>query len=190
MSHQKYERELEAREDKHQSMLVGGEVKANDFQFATGEQRVLDFNKKVTCPICLSWLLLTKFVVSTEKGYDEESAKCPECQNDVLIKNLFHLGKMKPEGYAKFIVNYPAWEFWKKCPFAEWKKHLEIMHWSQLFWEEYHKLKPKLTDDDTKPKKAKKQFFTKLECKNCIFKVGPYCWGQCPSNIWKKQPDW
>jgi hypothetical protein len=181
-----------AKYDKYQTVLVDGEVKANDFKFATGETRVFDFNKKVICPICLSWLPLTNFVVSTEKGYDKENAKCPECKNDVQIKSLFNLNKLKPTEYARFVVEYPAWKFWLKCPRLTWKKNIKLMIWlgvkfERQFWEEYRRLKPSLEDD---AKKKKKQFFTKLECRNCIFKAGPYCWGQCPSNIWKIQPDW
>jgi hypothetical protein len=183
----RFDREEKAKLDNQQSVLVDSGVKTKDLQFATGEARALDFNKKVNCPICLSWSLLTKFVVSTERGYDKDSGKCPECKNEVQLKNLFHLNQMKPEEYAKFIVDYPAWQFWKKCPREAWKKHLAIMGWAQTFWSEYRKLKPKLTDDK-KPEKT--QFFTKLECRCCIYKAGSYCWGQCSSNIWKKKEAW
>jgi hypothetical protein len=29
--------------------------------------------------------------------------------------------------------------------------------------------------------------FDRVECKNCIFKGGSYCWNQCPYNIWRRQ---
>jgi hypothetical protein len=33
---------------------------------------------------------------------------------------------------------------------------------------------------------TRRRLFDRLECKNCVFKGGGYCWNQCPYNIWRK----
>ena len=37
------------------------------------------------------------------------------------------------------------------------------------------------------PMQKTRRIFDRLECKDCIYKSSPYCWGQCPYNIWKKE---
>ncbi|MDW8040915.1 MAG: hypothetical protein RMJ03_05790 [Nitrososphaerota archaeon] len=31
------------------------------------------------------------------------------------------------------------------------------------------------------------RLFDMPECKNCEYKNSPYCWNQCPYNIWRKR---
>lgn len=139
----KFKKHEKAEEDKQQRIFgADGAIKPNPSKFAVIEGPKIDFNKKVTCPICLSWGSLNKFLISTKKGYDKGSAKCPFCNRIVKIKTLFGLTTWTPEQYAHFVYTYPAGAFFAKVKeipggFDKWKERLRIMKWSTQFWSQY-----------------------------------------------------
>ena len=152
MKQPKYKREWGARDDKQQLVFsADGDLKSNEFKFAKVEEKKIDFTKKVTCPFCLSWLPLSKFIISTKEGYNQGLGKCSECGCGMRLKTLFALGKWSPEEYAKFVVEYPYGKFWAKINsiFLTWKDRLELMGWTEKFWKEYHRLNPRIDDKAT-----------------------------------------
>jgi transcription elongation factor Elf1 len=139
-----FKREFAAHEDKQQTQFTkSGAVVLNPNVNAKIEQKKIDFTKKVTCPFCLTWTQLSKFLISTKKGYNQGLGKCSECGHNMRLGTLFNLGRWTPEEYAKFVVEYPAGAFWKRVPFETWKRRLFLMGWSERFWLEYRKLNPK-----------------------------------------------
>lgn len=134
--------------DKKQLIFTAqGSLKSNEFRFAKVEEKAIDFNKKVTCPFCLSWQTLNKFLISTKEGYHKGLGHCQECNQNVQFKTLFNLGQWTPEQYAKFVVDYPPAGFFKKIKFDEWKNRLNLMKWGQRFWTEYRRLNPKIEEE-------------------------------------------
>lgn len=162
---EKWNREMKIKEAQAQMCFTtDGSLKHNESKLIKVEAPKIDFTKNVTCPFCLSWLPLGKFLISTKKGYNQGTGHCPICDQKMKMKTLFGLGKWTPEQYAQFITEYPTGAFWKKVKsFEEWKKRLSLMKWSQPFWNEYKRLNPKMEDE--KPTEEEEDLY-KAQLKN------------------------
>ena len=145
IEHRKFKHQEKASYDKQQfTFSSSGGIKPNPSKVAVVELPKVDFTKNVTCPICLSWTSLNRFLISTKKGYDKGTGKCPECGFKVKMKTLFGLSKWTPEEYAEFVIKYPSGAFFakvQKVPFNTWKDRLRLMGWSTPFWNRYNSLK-------------------------------------------------
>ena len=151
----KWNRETKIKEAQEQMIFTStGALKHNESKLVKPTQPQIDFNKKVTCPFCLAWAGLGKFLISTKKGYNQGQGHCPECNQNMKLKTLFGLGKWPPEQYAQFVVEYPPGGFFdrihKGVGFETWNQRLKIMKWSVPFWQEYRRLKPKEDGKSTK----------------------------------------
>lgn len=100
---------------------------------------VLPLEKQVTCPFCLGLSDFRKFLVSTKTGISRSMGNCPLCKQEMYLKTLLGMSKSDAKGYAKWIFNYKG--FWKKIKFAQWKDRLQLMGWTNEFWDEYKVLK-------------------------------------------------
>lgn len=219
--------------DKEQMLFSkDGTMKPNDFKFAVIQPKPLDYSKMVTCPFCLFWSRVSKYLISTKKGYDLGAAHCPKCNQTMKLKTLLAMHKWTPEQYAQFIVDYPPKDFFNKikagCGFEVWFNRMKYLTcivnlngqlkkvpWSGPFWKEYRRFKPKVVDAENEVSNAydrrfeekiklnlkpvvfhgndgPKDYFQRPECGfgHCQFIGGPYCWGQCSFNIWKRKPEW
>lgn len=158
--------------DKQQTVFGdNGAITENTCKTAITIQKTVDFTKKVTCPFCLTFDFLTKFLISTKKGYNQGTGHCPSCNLNMKMKTLLSMNKWTPEQYAQYIVDYPPGTFFNKikkgCGFQTWFNRLKLIKcyqkvngqlkevsWSGPFWKEYRRLKPK---DDGKEQYTKEQ---------------------------------
>lgn len=147
--------------DKQQTVFgEGGAIEENTCSTAVIKPKPIDFTRKVTCPFCLTFDLLTKFLISTKKGYNQGTGHCPSCNLNMKTKTLLSMNKLTPEQYAQYIVDYPPGSFFNKqkdgCGFQTWFDRLKLIKciqktngkikevsWSGPFWAEYRRLKPK-----------------------------------------------
>lgn len=147
--------------DKQQSVFGDdGSITQNTCPTAVIKPKPIDFTRKVTCPFCLTFDLLTHFLISTKKGYNQGTGHCPSCNQNMKMKTLLSMNKWTPEQYAQFVVDYPPGGFFNKvkagCGFQTWFDRLKLITcyqkvngelkkttWSKPFWKEYRRLKPK-----------------------------------------------
>ncbi len=101
----------------------------------------------VLCPFCLHKDKIVKFLKATKAGYHKSLGKCPSCQQGMQLKSV--ASKWTPTEFAKWVFNYPAGYFWRKCKFKKWNKRLYSLGWSFEFWGAYRALKPKDTPEST-----------------------------------------
>jgi hypothetical protein len=137
--HRRYVRDQASKKDKQQLRFgEKGEVKVDKPQ-QTSVFITVNFNEKVWCPICLYEDKLSRFLVSGKHGYQQGTAKCPECKNTMRMSNLWN--KWGAKEYAEFVFGYRLSGFWQKCPFYSWGKRLKAYGWSGEFWARYKALK-------------------------------------------------
>ena len=138
-------------------------LKVNPSKFATITEKGIDPFLNTRCPFCLSYLRLTKFLVShydrkgKSKGYDRGKGKCPQCSQGMQLKTLMSmrtwLSATSPEEgvkkFAAWVWEYRRSGFFKKIKFAQFNSMLQSMGWSRDFWDEYKRLKGDLPDAKT-----------------------------------------
>lgn len=130
------------RYDKQQSILSGTGIKPNPHNYAKIKitYSILD-ERKVFCPFCLINLPLNNFLITVKKGIHQSLGKCPNCENEILLKTLDNLNVMTMKEFAKFIFDYRLNGFWDKAPFEQFKSRLKEFEDYQDFWDEYKRLK-------------------------------------------------
>jgi hypothetical protein len=114
----------------------------------------------VTCPFCLGMDKLRVFLISTKKGYNRAQGKCPLCGNGARLQTLVYMTSWTPEQYAAFVYPYARMGFWKKINaigFGTWKKRLQMMGWTERFWNEYKRLRGDLEEEE-KEKEYEKEW--------------------------------
>ena len=132
------------------------DFKGNPARYTKIEQKGIDPYKMTTCPFCLSYLRLQKFLISDAKGkgINKGRGKCPECGEGLQLKTLVMMATATPEQYAKFCYDYRRSGFWQKkigeARFPTWKRRLALMKWTQPFWNEYKKLRGDTVDPEQK----------------------------------------
>lgn len=138
-AHKKYIREEKAKYDKVQTIFgEKGKVRHRP-EYTVESGFTLDVSMKVHCPFCLYDDKLQAFLVSTKKGLSQSRAKCPICNNGMLMRSL--TAEMTPEEYAQWCFEYSGSGFWQKVPFNTWKERLFKMGWAYRFWSMYKELK-------------------------------------------------
>lgn len=115
--------------------------KGNPNKYAQITTRGIDPFQNTTCPFCLSYHRLRAFLISTKKGFDRGTGKCPSCGLKMHLKTLVSMEKWTPEEYARFVFDYRSSGFWQKINFATWKNRLRLMKWTERFWNEYKLLR-------------------------------------------------
>lgn len=145
--HIKYLREQEVLKDKQQATFKNGNAILQSKDKHTSAIIVVDINVQVMCPFCLYQDKLRLFLVSTKKGISQKLAKCPECKNGMMMRNL--TAEWTPEQYAEFCYGYSRTGFWDKVPFTKWKERLNQIGWSTQFWNRYNQLKGENQDMET-----------------------------------------
>lgn len=130
-----------ARQDKQQTTLAPEGVKANPYVYAVKTEILPPPEKQVTCPLCLGLEQFNRFLVSNKKGISRSVGKCPLCGQGMFLKTLVHMEKCTAKQYAEWVYQYSRSGFWKKVDFAVWKRRLQLMGWTQDFWDRYKELK-------------------------------------------------
>jgi transcription elongation factor Elf1 len=128
-------------------------VKGNPHKFAVISEKGIDPFRKTTCPFCLSYNRLNRFLISTKKGFDRGRGECPICGQGMKLATLVNMEKWTVTEYAAFVFAYRQSGFWQKIDFATWSKHLKMMGWNQPFWDEYKRLKGDLPEADAEQQK-------------------------------------
>ncbi len=138
-------------------------LKVNPNKFATITEKGIDPFLYVRCPFCLSYLPMTKFLISLmgkKKGFDRGKGKCPECGQGMQLKTLqqmrtWMLAKTPEEGvqkYAVWVYEYRRSGFFQKIKFAQFNSMLKSMGWSRDFWNHYKVLKGDLPSAEQQKK--------------------------------------
>ena len=140
MSHKKYVREQIAEYDKQQAKLTLNGIAKNVATYVVIITQ-LQPEKIMICPFCLGQHKTMKFYISKKNGIDKRLGKCPECQNQMLLKTLISMLKWNAQEFAKWVYDYRLSGFWQKVNFNVWKKRLFDLNMSYEFWEEYKNLK-------------------------------------------------
>jgi len=152
----KFKEQMKARFDKKQTILAPEtETGVTERQ---PEVRLSDHSteEQVLCPFCLHIGKIKEFLVSTKKGISQYRAKCPECQNGMLIRSL--LQEMTVEEYAEWVYNYVADGFWQKCKWYTWKDRLAKLGMAAAFWTKYKQLKGEDTTESYEDYIIRKQY--------------------------------
>jgi hypothetical protein len=130
-----------AKHDKHQMMFSSGAtLKPNPNIVVIAHETLLPLDKEVSCPFCLALVEFRKFLVSTKTGISRSMGKCPLCGQGMYLKSLTLMANTTARGYAKWVFNYKG-GFWHKINFSQWKGRLQLIGWTQEFWDEYKALK-------------------------------------------------
>lgn len=143
--HQRFLRAERAKHDKNQFVLCSSGVKQNPNVVLISHDTMLPLMKLVSCPFCLGLSEFRKFLVSNKQGISTSLGKCPLCGSGMLLKNLKRMSEATAKSYANWIFGYKG--FWKKIKFKEWKGRLQLMGWTQEFWDEYMKLKGEAAEE-------------------------------------------
>jgi transcription elongation factor Elf1 len=137
--HKRYIRDEKSKKDKQQARFgERGEVNITK-PSQTSVFISVNFNEKVWCPFCLYEAKLSQFLVSGKKGYQQGTAKCPECKTTMRMSSLWN--DWDATKYAEWVFDYAMSGFWQKCSFEIWKKRLHQIGWSHNFWTRYKELK-------------------------------------------------
>lgn len=94
------------------------------------------------CPFCLYETRLYRFILRKRDGKYSRMCKCLEC--NVKFHLLSLVTDMTLSQYAKWIVDYPYAEFWRRCKFDVWVERLYKIDAHKQFWESYHSEKSKV----------------------------------------------
>ena len=147
LGHRKFTRQERAKQDMQQTVFFQDakektiDFKGNPNQWVKFTEKGIDPFKNTTCPFCLGYNRLRLFLVSTKKGYDRGSGKCPLCGKGAKLQTLVKMETWGPEEYAAFVFDYRSSGFWQKIKFDTWKKRLGMMGWNEQFWNEYRRLR-------------------------------------------------
>lgn len=141
LEHQRYLRQEEAKGDNSQTIFKGQGLAPNPNIRSTVQDTVIPLQKKVSCPFCLGLSQFRLFLVSTKKGLSRKVGKCPLCGQGLFLKSLVMMNKCTATEYANWVHPYARMGFWKKLNFQTWKRRLQLMGWTQEFWDRYHQLK-------------------------------------------------
>ncbi len=145
-SRSKFDRDWDFRNDKKQIKFdKNGWIQPPE-QPKKVEHYAADPNMAVFCPFCLYLDNLQKFFISNKDGISQGKAKCPDCQNGMMMKTL--IKDMTTSQYADFVFGYVHSGFWKKCPFEKWSKRLRAAGMSREFWKRYKELKGEAAADN------------------------------------------
>jgi hypothetical protein len=152
--HRKYLRELEAKENKFQTIFNNGLVVVNPNKYTVDNYDfdLEDAKKILICPFCLQSNILEKFVIhnpiKSKNVIDHYLAKCSNCQNKMRWKTLFDMLKWNACQFADFVYNYHH-EFWNKVPdFNNWKLRLKNLNMSYDFWQRFNELKGEYIEEE------------------------------------------
>jgi hypothetical protein len=137
----RYKAAEEAKHDKNQLMFSSlGSLKPNPNIVVIAHETLLPLEKDVSCPFCLGLSEFRKFLISNKQGISRKLGKCPLCSCGMELDSLVKMSKFEAKGYAKWVFNYKG--FFKKVPsFNTWKGRLQLMGWTQQFWDTYKQLK-------------------------------------------------
>lgn len=148
--------------DKNQSVLTGTGIMSNDKAYAQSKNSYTIFDKRVVfCPFCLHNFEINKFLIENKsKGsINKLFGKCPNCNNDMMLKTLDDLNKMTIKEFAKWCFNYRLNGFWGKVTrneskgselgdkyFHEWNSKLKMLSDNEgsdsiVFWDTYKALR-------------------------------------------------
>ncbi len=147
-------------------------IKSNPSKFVVIQEKGIDPFKKTRCPFCLSYLQLSKFLISKgKKGFDRGHGKCPECEEGMRLQTLVKMEQWIKEGipqapsgedvdpykplvlrgveaYAAWVYEYRKNGFFQKIKFPAWAAMLKSMGWADAFWKKYRQLKGDLPTDE------------------------------------------
>jgi len=138
-AHRRYLRQQTTKDDKSQMVLCSSGIKANPNIVAVAHEYILPLDKKVSCPFCLGLSEFRKFLVSNKAGISRTMGECQLCGEGMQLRSIALLAKGDAASYAKWVFIYRG--FWKKIKFNQWKGRLELIGWTQEFWDEYKRLK-------------------------------------------------
>ena len=141
LEHKRYQRQVKAGSDKHQLVFTSQGVGRNPKAKTVDVNLAVPPDKKVTCPFCLGLSEFRLFLVSTKKGISRSMVKCPLCKQGLYLKTVVGMSKWTAAEYAGWVQPYSRSGFWKKVNFNLWKRRLELMGWTQEFWDRYKELK-------------------------------------------------
>lgn len=156
MSHRKYRREQNAKDDKQQTMLNPKTLSFIEPKQKPEVKITETFTGVYRCPFCLHLNKINAFLISTKKGYDKRLGHCPECNNNMMIKTL--TSEMTPEQFADFAFDYSRQGYWQKVPFAKFSERLAVIGWTQRFWTRYKELK-----GDSKPTESYQDYVMRTQ---------------------------
>jgi len=152
----KFKDQIKAKLDKRQTELAPNTETGVKEKTPTFNIQTANMTDIVTCPFCLYFGKIKEFLVSTKKGISQYRAKCPECQNGMLIRSL--LQEMTVEEYAEWVYNYVENGFWQKCKWYTWKDRLAKLGWAYKFWKKYRQLKGEDTTEGYQDYIMRKQY--------------------------------
>lgn len=147
MEHRKYLRQEKAKGDKKQAVLIGEGISPNPHHFAVKTDVFMPVDKKVTCPFCLGLQPFNLFLTSTKKGISRSIAKCPLCHQGFKLETLMKMSKWTAKEYAEWVQPYSHSGFWQKINFSVWRNRLQLMGWTDDFWNRYNELKGSDTNE-------------------------------------------
>lgn len=138
--HRKYIRGEKVKRDKEQMMFsFSGSLKSNPNIVVVAHTTVLPLEKQVSCPFCLGLSDFRKFLVSNKQGISTSMGKCRLCGQGMFLRSLKLMSETNAVGYTRWVFAYKG--FWKKINFHVWKGRLQLIGWTQEFWDEYKRLK-------------------------------------------------
>lgn len=142
LEERRYRRQEAAKMDKSQTVFSPEGLKPNPItRVIKVMDTVLPLMKKVTCPFCLGLSPFRQYLVSTKKGISKSVGKCPLCDQGMFLKTLVGMDSWTATQYAGWVQPYSRNGFWKKVNFEVWKRRLQLMGWTQEFWDRYKELK-------------------------------------------------
>lgn len=97
------------------------------------------------CPFCLYVDALEGFLYRSPKTLKiMKIKKCPDCNNYMFMQTLESVKLYSPEEFARFIVDFPYWEFWRKCNHKKFMERSKSMVDVGVFWDEYKNIKGRI----------------------------------------------
>lgn len=146
MTHSKVHRKaMKALDDPRQLILAPRSKKGVKFRTKEAEKMAIPWDTQVLCPFCLHIGKVRDFRVPIKKGWSTGKARCPECDQGMLMKSL--LAEMTPEEFAEWVYAYSRSGYWGKCSFEKFRKRLIDLGWSYRFWARYKELKGEPYDE-------------------------------------------
>lgn len=137
--------QLKTEADRKQTVLDPSSSRGAKMREQAVVLTVYPISTQFTCPFCLHIDNIYHFKIKTKSGYSEKRARCPECEQGMMMRSLTK--EMKPEEFADWCYTYGA-GFWSKVGnFEEWNRRLRKLDWSYRFWKKYKELKGEFDEE-------------------------------------------